>query len=153
MLSELATIDVRTADEWWLIDDPAFGRGYAVRWQAPDTELSVFLDAPAELEADRAGARFHAVCRGRTIDGFAIYCAAKQKQSLLPAAASGGTAETNKLTKAANGLLVWVAGVYGDVGLADPPAWQPERLEYRLSAIAATRRVRKLGRGGFPGKS
>ena len=138
VLSKAATIDVRKTDEWWVIDDPDFGRRYAVRWQPPDTEVSVFLDPPAELEADRAAERFRAVCAGRAIDGFAIYCAVKAKQPLLPAARSGGAAGTNRLLDAGQGLLAWVAGVYGDVGAADAPAWEPERLEYRLSAIAAT---------------
>jgi hypothetical protein len=133
-LSLSSTIQVVEPRTWWAIEDTGYDRRYvAVRHRE---SIRVYLDGLPELAGDREAARLRQVCAGRSIDGCAAYAAASVDLPLLPSRALGSPASAAAATRAAVSLVTWARDVYGGVGVADPAAWRPERLEYRLSTLA-----------------
>lgn len=82
------------------------------------------------LDADTAG--FLTVCAVQTLDGAAVYAAAKAQA--VPSFVA--TADRPGVAAAFGKLVTWVQSVWGDLGDADPPAWAPNRLEYQLQVQA-----------------
>lgn len=135
LLSNGTAVTVLESDNRWRLDDPGYDRRYLVTSLEPaEAQLAVNYAAPNELADDYAAVRFHEVCAGRSIDGVAVYRAAHGKLPILPATVAG--AEAADLRDAAERLRQWVAEVYGDLGSADAAGWKPERLEYRMEAVA-----------------
>src|SRR6266550_2184989 len=98
----------------------------------------IALDPEATLAAapDQEGARFQRVCAGRAPDGVAIYLAILAAHPAAPApVASLPVAAQPAARNALAALEAWVRDVYDDVGLADAPAWRPERLEYAAGVV------------------
>jgi hypothetical protein len=137
-LSKRAAIEIVVDGVWWAIDDRPYGRVYAAVRNDRDERIWVYLDGLPELAGDAEAARFRQVCAGRSIDGYAVYAAASEDLPLLPTLTLGSPADADAVTKAGVSLVTWVRRVYGDVGVADPAAWRPERLEYRLSTVATS---------------
>jgi hypothetical protein len=134
MLSTLTRIRVLETNSWWVLDDPGYASRFAIWWDQQENKLSVFADADPELEGDREARRFRELVASRAIDGWAVYRAVRAKLPLLPKGVALTRAQS---TAAAKALIAWVVEIYGDTATEDPPAWQPERLEYRLDAFAA----------------
>jgi hypothetical protein len=150
-LSENAAVEIVEERRWWTIEDRNYARSYvAVRTREG---VRVYLDGPPELTGDREAARFLQVCAGRSIDGYAAYAAASLDLPLLPSAALGSPATAAAVTTAAVALVTWVRQVYGGAGVADPPAWRPERLEYRLSTLATAPDGGTVTLAAHPGRS
>jgi hypothetical protein len=83
--------------------------------------------------------RFLRICGGRTIDGVAALTAARASAPAPPAEVGlpAGAEETAARTALA-AFLEWERAVYGRVGVADAPAWRPERLDYDVEVAAHT---------------
>lgn len=87
---------------------------------------------------DHEGLRFLRFCKGRALDGFALYEAARQSASGLPARPPVADASKEKVTRATRSLMAWVESVYGEIAeRGDAPAWKPARIEYSVE-LAAT---------------
>jgi hypothetical protein len=130
------TIGVVARNAVWLLTDSSYHRRYALRLRSDDEAISVYLVPSPELEGDAEAARFHALCFGRAIDGVTVHRAASARLQLLPTASLGRSGPALKAS--GDALVAWVEELYGPLGLGDPPAWRPERLEYRLAAVANT---------------
>lgn len=86
--------------------------------KAPASFLTKYpLQPPGTQDAETT--RLLSICGGRSFDGIALYQDVKAHPGAFPAPA------------AAN-FVAWVQDVYGDFGTADPPAWNPEQLEYNI---------------------
>ncbi len=128
------TIDVVAPDADWILTDSSYHRRYALRLRPGDPAISAYLVPSPELEGDAEAARFHALCFGRAIDGVVVHRAASAGLQLLPTASLGTSGPA--VEASGDALVARVEELYGPIGLGDPPAWRPERLEYRLSAVA-----------------
>jgi hypothetical protein len=128
------TVVVVAPDADWILTDSSYHRRYALRLRSGDPAISVYLVPSPELEGDAEAARFHALCFGRAIDGVAVHRAASAGLQLLPTASLGTSGPA--VEASGDALVAWAEELYGPIGLGDPPAWRPERLEYRLSAVA-----------------
>jgi hypothetical protein len=93
---------------------------------------------------DQRARRFLVVCGGKAIDGCAVYLPAKA----LPAGTTGANlpaslklgasaTENDKIATALGKLVAWVDLVWRGVGTADPVGWQPKKLDYSVSVLAA----------------
>jgi type VI secretion system Hcp family effector len=92
--------------------------------KAPASFLATYpLQPPANSDAETT--RFLSICSGRSFNGIALYRDIVASPALFPAPA------------AAN-FVAWVQQVYGDFGLSDPPAWNPEQLEYDVQILGTT---------------
>jgi hypothetical protein len=105
---------------------------------------------------DREAARFLQVIARRTLDGIALYQAAKAAAPGLPAAPVIDQTKRDSVRGALTKLGNWIQEVWGDFGAADAVDWDPERLEYNVSLVAAapsnqavTIEVRPGGSGDF----
>jgi hypothetical protein len=132
--SKLA-VEVIAPNADWLLTDSSYDRRYALRVRSGDPAISVHLAALPELEGDLEAARFHSLCFGRAIDGVAVYRAASAGLPLLPAPSLGTSGSA--VDASGSAMVSWAQELYGQIGRGDPPAWQPERLEYRLAAVAS----------------
>jgi hypothetical protein len=128
-LSRNAGVSALEQDALWTIADLDYDRRYVITAGATGEPLAVRLGALDELAGDREAGRFRQVCARRSIDGYQIWRAAMAGLPVLPPPA------VQAVEAAAAALAGWVAVVYGELGVADAPAWQPERLEYRLAAV------------------
>lgn len=99
------------------------------------------LQAPSEdalaSMADQSAARFLRVCGGRALDGVALYQAARNAQPSLPATPPVPAAEQAAVRTALTGFGRWVEDLFGELGVGDPIAWRPDRLEYAVEVVAA----------------
>jgi hypothetical protein len=96
--------------------------------------LAYPIDSVPTDPLDRAEAQWRSVVGGRAIDGLALAQAAAAAAPALPPApaVSGGPAQGAVLAALA-ALQSWIANTIGTVGVADPVAWTPPRLEYALT--------------------
>ena len=86
--------------------------------KAPATFLAKYpLQPPAALDAETT--RLLSICSGRSFNGIALFKDIQANPALFP-------------DPSAASFVEWVQNVYGDFGLADPPAWNPEQLEYSI---------------------
>lgn len=85
---------------------------------------------------DTDALRFLETCRGRALDGVALYQAAKAAGG-LPAAPPVDPGPAAGARAAVSSLLLWVDEVFGGFGTGDAPAWDASHLEYRAQ-VAAT---------------
>ncbi len=88
-------------------------------------------------------ASFLRVTGGRTIDGVTLFREAEASAPNVPPRLTVPPSEIPPGDRgaAATALAAFRAEVhalYGDIGRREAPAWNPERLEYRLQTIAAT---------------
>jgi hypothetical protein len=84
---------------------------------------------PQAENDDPHAARLRTLWSGRAVDGLAVYLAAKASLPVLPPPAVP-PAMAPRVRTALQSLVTWVEQVFGGFEAADPPAWQPERLEY-----------------------
>ena len=115
---------------------------------APGTDLSNLIAAfrtaypiptGSELnlgELDPQAVRFLAICSGRAIDGLKLFDAARSARPVLPAQQNLTAAEHALVDAALARFIVWVEETFGELNVADPVAWNPERLEYSLDLLA-----------------
>jgi hypothetical protein len=122
--------------------DAAFRTTYPIE-AVPEDQLTAMSDQEA--------ARFLRVCGGRAIDGIALYRAARKALPELPAPTVPDGAK-NAVRAALETFLDWVDQVAGPPGRNDPPAWTPERLEYRLELVAASPEGGPLILAAHPGR-
>jgi len=96
---------------------------------------------------DTASAAFLTVCAGQTLDGATLYAVAKTG-TVPPFVAQGDVTAVAAVFKS---LVTWVQSVWGDlVADQDPPAWVPDRLEYRLQVQAEAPDGTGVGLDAFP---
>ena len=75
------------------------------------------LQPPGAPDAETT--RLLSICSGRSFNGIALYRDIQANPGLFPAPAAAD-------------FVAWVQDVYGDFGTTDPPAWNPEQLEYSV---------------------
>jgi hypothetical protein len=88
---------------------------------------------------DPATKRFLKVCAGRTLNGFELLelgRAIEAGTGEVPPEVTTDATEIAQIEAALARLVERAEAVYGDVGTADPVAWRPQRLEYRLEVVA-----------------
>jgi hypothetical protein len=107
---------------------PDFRKAY------PMTPMS---DAEFAAAPDREAARFLQVIARRALDGIALYHAAKAAAPGLPSAPSVVHSKQDAVRGALTKLGEGIQEVWGDFGAADAVDWNPERLEYQVSLVAA----------------
>jgi hypothetical protein len=91
--------------------------------------LAYPIAADANDPADPVEAQLRRVCAGRAIDGVAAYTAIKADAAAPPATPPA----------IAQAFVEWVESTIGPIGdIADPPTWQPDRLEYAATLTATT---------------
>jgi hypothetical protein len=89
--------------------------------------------------ADPTETRFRAVCTGRAVDGVALYEAAKTAQAAheqLPAEPALDASARPVAAKAIDAFVQWVDSTWGTLGSGEPPAWDPNRLDYTTTVSA-----------------
>jgi len=86
--------------------------------KAPASFLTKYPLAPPAA-ADAETTRFLSVVTGRSFNGIALYRDILANPVAFPAPAAGD-------------FTAWVKETYSDFGLTDPPAWNPEQLEYNV---------------------
>ena len=101
-------------------------------------------DLSPAARRDHELVRFLRICGGRSIDGVAALTAARASAPAPPAEVGlpAGAEETAARTALA-AFLEWERAVYGRVGVADAPAWRPERLDYDVEVAAHTADARR----------
>jgi len=88
---------------------------------------------------DQALVRFLRVCGGRGVDGIKALHSAELSAPAIPAELNiTSGAEEAAAAAALRTFIAWVAEVYGTIGSADAPAWQPRRLDYGIEIHAET---------------
>lgn len=75
------------------------------------------LQTPDSPDAETI--RFLSICQGRNVNGIALYADIKANPSYLAAPVFGD-------------FVKWAEEVFGAFGLEDPPAWDPQKLEYSV---------------------
>lgn len=93
------------------------------------------LTAPPADDGD-AGRLFVLAAR-RSFDGIALYEAGRATPPALPPGVVLPPGTQTAVTAAQAGLVTWVRATFGEIGVNDPEAWTPERLEYSASLVAA----------------
>jgi hypothetical protein len=84
--------------------------------------------------ADQEQARFLRVCGGRALDGVQVYRATATLPGLPARPALEPDVQEGART-ALTSFRAWVERTWGPLGAADPPAWDPARLEHALDVI------------------
>ena len=86
--------------------------------KAPPSFLAKYpLEAPDAADAETI--RFLSVCEGRSFNGIALYADIKANPASFPAPVFAE-------------FVKWAEEVFGAFGLEDPPAWDPQKLEYSV---------------------
>ena len=104
-----------------------------------DYQITVPADDVELDPIDPASKRFLLVAAARSVNGYALF---KLGQAVAGGGALPGgiTSDPNRVTQintALAALVQRVGEVFGELGVADPVAWQKERLEYQLQVIGA----------------
>lgn len=127
----------------------------------PNAVIEAFRDAyliapvsDSELTGhpDQETASFLRVCGGRTLDGVALFEAARASLPGLPPAPAVPGGSTTAVLAALTDFVAWVEEVLGPPGTDDPPSWAPDRLEYRLELLAASPDGTPLALAAHPGR-
>ncbi|TMQ05910.1 MAG: hypothetical protein E6J91_39335 [Deltaproteobacteria bacterium] len=103
-----------------------------------DQFRAAYAIAPAGAAADAATTSFLRVCAGRTVDGVALYHAARAATDHVPPSPALDAATRARVAPALNAFVSWVDATWGDVSADEPPAWDPARLEYRVAITASS---------------
>lgn len=85
---------------------------------------------------DAESTRFVLLCRGRVVDGLALYEAARGSLPSLPPRPPLPASQQAAALTALTAFIHWVDETFGNLGAEDPPAWRPDRLEYTIQTIA-----------------
>lgn len=102
-----------------------------------DFLLAYPLPDESELHPkDSDSIAFLRLCRGRVVDGYALYEACVRAAPDLPAQPALAESVKTAAGAALKKLLEWGRGLFGTFGSADAPAWRPERLEYQTELAA-----------------
>ncbi len=143
-LSADSPIWVKEKGNEWMITDKDSGYCFAII-QEPNTSLVYRL---RDLEA----VRLLRICAGRAVDGVAVYEAYTSSStfSLPPSIADPN--QQDAVRKALGDLKTWVEEVYGDIGLSDAAAWQPEYLEYAVDVIGTRNALTTNIFSAYPGR-
>lgn len=104
--------------------------------QAVIAELRAKVSLPAPPADDPDGRRLFLIAGGRVFDGVALYQASMTSPPTLPAGVVLPAGTATAVTSAQSALVAWVQATLGAIGLTDPPAWKPDRLEYSASLLA-----------------
>lgn len=86
--------------------------------------------------ADEATARFLRICGGRATDGVSLLEAANRSRPLPPDVPPLTPDSVAQVLPVVGALRAWADDVFGGIEAFDPPAWNPEHLEYSLEAVA-----------------
>jgi hypothetical protein len=105
--------------------------------------IAVRTEAELARDPDPDEARFLRVVGGRAIDGVLLFREAAAAAPALPPRLTVPPNEIPMLSRDAvrdvlDAFRVEVEALYGEIGRADAPSWNAERLEYRAEALART---------------
>lgn len=115
--------------------------------------LTPATDPDFAANPDRESARFRQVAAGRSVDGLALYAAARDAAPNLPPAPALDPSVHDAVRDALGRLIAWVHEVWGNFSSADPVAWRADRLEYDLSLVAAASATDAVVLAAEPGSS
>lgn len=101
-------------------------------------ELVAKLPLAAPPAADAMATRFYRVCAPRSFNGVTLFTASRQNPPVLPPGVAIDPASAAAVTGAQKTFAAWVSDAFGNIGSADPEAWQPDRLEYEFSIATRT---------------
>lgn len=107
-------------------------------------QLKLTQPAPGDFNpTDEGTAAFVQMTAGRTLDGVALYLAAKAGQPIPDAVSQVLTGtEPTTVANAYNAFVRWVEGAFGQIGTDDPKGWNASILDYdikmRFGAAPAT---------------
>ena len=100
-------------------------------------------EAQLAQNPDVEEATFLRVIAGRLIDGLALFRDAVSSAPNLPARLTAPPSEIpsgdrDDVVAVLDAFRAEVAALYADIGIADAPAWKPERLEYGVETVVQT---------------
>lgn len=125
------TIWVKQESAEWMVTDNETGQNYAIIKDLKDGIFHIYL------LRDHEAIQFLRVCAGRVIDGVALYEAWQLSEREVPSnPVIPDPNKKNKVKEALEELEKWILEVFGAIGQQDPPAWQPERLEYGVEVVS-----------------
>jgi hypothetical protein len=101
------------------------------------------VPGPADLDEQQARdvalVRFLRVCGGRATDGISALIAAEAAAPAVPGEVALPAGENvGAVENALAAFVDWARRTHGDVGLAEAPAWRPDRLDYDVEVEVAT---------------
>lgn len=117
----------------------------------PAFRAAYSISATPTDPSDLAEVRFRLVVGGRAIDGVALAQAAAATSPALPPQPAVAAPSQAIVLDALAALLDWIGATIGELGIADPPAWTPQRLEYHLNVEASAPSGQSVVMAASPG--